>query len=536
MRPQRKKNRKGTGAGFMSDLHALAKEMAQRGVGRVFGIPGSGPSLTLLDALEKEGVPFYLTHFEGSAVLMAGAVGRLSGKAGAAIGIKGPGLANMVPGLSACLLEALPVVTISEAYLPGTPSSKSHKRMNHQGLLSAAAKGSRFLAKSGPGFSELAEWAESEVPGPVHLEIAGSPVEVEKEADRESNPGDKIGEADEALKMIRASSRPVLILGSMAMRLKDTTALDALSIPVFSVAAAKGTIDERLPQAAGVYTGVGLEKTPEHRIMAEADLVVSIGLRHNEVLNAVPFKCRSVNIDPLGSAFCGGFRFDAVLTDAEKVTKACFEALREKEWGLDLIEESTRKLRDSLLSGPFLPARVFETVEHHFNHQCRLVLDTGNFCTIGEHIWRVPAPVLYLASGQGRYMGIGLPLALGAAVYDRGAPTAVFLGDGGVGMFVAEIKLAAQYRLPLIILLLTDGYLSSIRGSSLKDHLTERPVTIHRPSWAKTIEGLGVRSEVVGSEAELEEILSSWSPGSGPLFLEIPFNANAYQNMVEGIR
>lgn len=522
---------------MMSKLHELAKAMAQRGVGQVFGIPGSGPSLVLLDALEKEGVSFYLTHFEGTAVLMAGAVGRLSGKAGAAIGIKGPGLANMVPGLSACLLEALPVVTISEAYLPSTPDSKSHKRMNHHGLLSAAAKGVRFLAKRGPGFSELADWAEREVPGPVHLEISGSTVEEEEGIPSEVGQGDKIGQADEALRMIQRSSRPILILGTMAMRLRHKlTALDGLSIPVFTVAAAKGTIDERLPQSAGVYTGVGLERTPEHKAMAEADLIVCIGLRHNEVLNAAPFRCRSVNIDTLGSKYCGGFRFDAVLTDAEDVIPASIEGLAGKDWGMDLIEESRKRMRDHLLSGPFLPAKVFEIVEHHFAHKCRLVLDTGNFCTIGEHIWRVPAPDLYLASGQGRYMGVGLPLALGAAIYDQETVTAVFLGDGGVGMFVADIKLAAQYRLPLIVVLLTDGFFSSVRTTSLKDHLTEKPVTIHQPSWIKAVEGFGVRSEMIRNEVELGEVLSSWSPRNGPLFLEIPFNADDYQKMVQGIR
>ena len=77
----------------MSDLHVLADGMAEEGVSRVFGIPGSGSSLTLLDALEQREVPFCLTHFEGSAALMAGAVGRLSGRAGVAIGIYygGPG-------------------------------------------------------------------------------------------------------------------------------------------------------------------------------------------------------------------------------------------------------------------------------------------------------------------------------------------------------------------------------------------------------------------------------------------------------------
>ena len=161
----------------MSELQHVARDIAARGVRHVFGIPGSGPSYTLLAALEQLGVEFVLTHFEGSAVLMAGAAGRLSGRAGVAVSIKGPGLANQLPGLAACRLEAFPVVSVSEAYLPDTPEPKVHKRMDHEGLTRAVTKGARFLSRQGPGFSDLAAWAESEVPGPVHLNIAANGID-----------------------------------------------------------------------------------------------------------------------------------------------------------------------------------------------------------------------------------------------------------------------------------------------------------------------------------------------------------------------
>ena len=56
--------------------------------------------------------------------------------------------------------------------------------------------------------------------------------------------------------------------------------------------------------------------------------------------------------------------------------------------------------------------------------------------------------------------------------------TLAAIGDGGIGMFVADLKLAVQYRLPLLVVLMRDGYFGSIRTRSLRDGLTERPVTI----------------------------------------------------------
>ena len=95
----------------MKHLQLLAQEIAERKVNHIFGIPGSGASLFLLDALEKYDVRFHLTHFEGSGAIMAGAIGKLSGQRGVAISIKGPGLTNMLPGLAACALESFPIAS-----------------------------------------------------------------------------------------------------------------------------------------------------------------------------------------------------------------------------------------------------------------------------------------------------------------------------------------------------------------------------------------------------------------------------------------
>lgn len=517
-------------------MKKLAREMAGHGVRHVFGIPGSGDSLTLLDALEHEGVSFIRTHFEGTGAVMAGAVGRLSGLAGACISIKGPGLANMVPGLGVCKLESLPVVSISEAYLPQTPFSKSHKRMDHAGLVSAVTKGRRYYSANGPAYSELASWAAREIPGPVHLEIA------QPGTDREEpvpEPSPSIGGGalkERMLDLVKQSLRPVLITGTLGLRMDGVSGMLArLSVPVFSTAASKGVIDETLPAAAGVYTGVGGELAPESAIIPGADLIIGIGLRHNEVLAVKPFHCPSINLDPADPQVFSGFGFDFA-HGAFDFLETVIDALAEKSWGLEVIEACLGRLDKTLFSGGFMPARVFRTVEEFHRGQCRLVLDTGNFCTVGEHVWRVRRPGNYLASGQGRYMGAGLPLAIGAAVFDGTLPTAVFAGDGGIGMFLADLKLAATHRLPLLTVLLSDSHMASLRGRALSDGLTQKPVIIEHPSWRRAVEGLGVPAVEVGDEDSLVSALEGWDPSEGPMFVETFFDPRAYLEMVKGVR
>ena len=516
-------------------LQKLAAQIAAYGIPFVFGIPGSGPSLDLIDALEKKGVAFHLTHFEGSAALMAGAVGRLSGRSGVAVSIKGPGLANMLPGLAACRLDAFPVVSISEAYLPDAPLKNTHKRLNHAELLSAVSKGRFFLSPQGPAFDHLATLAAAELPGVVHLDVAAAPGPSQTFGGA-LRPAPSAGWSGLFRQLDRAEA-PLVIAGSLAVRLGVTAGLNALNIPVFSTAAAKGVVDERLAHAAGVYTGVGGPLAPETGMVPQSDLVIGIGLRHNEVLAVSPFKSPAVNIDPLGDTHSFGFEFEHVASGIDgDLLQEVFGRLSEKSWGRKRLAASIEAIETHMLKGSFLPAHVYAAMAAHFDNRARLVLDTGNFCTIGEHAWKVAAPDLYLASGQGRYMGVGLPLAVGAALYDSSVPTVAFSGDGGIGMFAAELKLAVQNRLPLIVVLFTDAHLGTIRGGALQKDLTQRPTVIQRPSWVDAVSGMGAAAERIDGISGLESVLAAWTPQRGPLFLEMAFDPDEYQRMTDGIR
>jgi len=520
----------------MNDLYRLAEDIAESGVKRVFGIPGSGPSLTLIDYLERHNVEFCLTHFEGTAAIIAGTIGRLSGITGVSIGIKGPGLANMVPGLASCFLESMPVVAITEAYSLDTPYFKAHKRLDHKKLTSAVVKESRFLSDEGLDFKLLAEQAQAEMPGPVHLDISNSSVKTDNASNDQELLRKKYFNDTNFFDILSSSKKPVIIAGTLAVRKGWSEWLNKLSVPVFSVAAAKGVVDETLKHSAGVYTGAGLKLVPEFSILPESDLVICLGLRHKEVLNVKPFHCASIGIDPLGDSHSNGFKFDYTIEGTQKQMEEVYPIVAEKEWGLDILKQCLLGMRNRMVSAPFLPAHAYTIIEQHFTHKARIILDTGNFCTVGEHMWRVPRADWHISSGQGRYMGTGMPIAIGAALYDNEVPTVAFIGDGGIGMFISDIKIAVQRRLPLLIVLMSDGYFGSIRARAIVDGMTQKPLTISSSSWLKVFEGFGVESVQAESAEKLDNIMSNWKPSEGPLFIQIPFDPEKYLKMVESIR
>ena len=138
-------------------------------------------------------------------------------------------------------------------------------------------------------------------------------------------------------------------------------------------------------------------------------------------------------------------------------------------------------------------------------------------------------------AGQGRTMGTSIPMAIAAALYDRLATVAV-VGDGGIGMHVAELKLAVAERLPLLVLLISDGGFGSVRSRALADGLTQAPLLIAEPSWLAVLEGLGLPGTRAESETALADALADWDPASGPAYIEFPCDPEAYQAMVEGLR
>ncbi|MAG95817.1 MAG: hypothetical protein CMM08_03905 [Rhodospirillaceae bacterium] len=505
----------------MAAFDTLAQEMA--GHGPVFGIPGGGTSLELLDALERQGTAFHLSHHEAAAAIMAGTMGRLSGRAGLALTIKGPGLANLVPGLAACWFESFPLVALCEALPAGVDWSQRHKGIDHATLVAAVSKGRYGLGEDGgeDSFSNAAALAAAEVPGPVVLELVAGEVAAE--------PGGFGALAYESvIAAVEKAERPLVIAGSLALRAGWTMALAGLEVPVFCTAAAKGVIDETAFPAAGVYTGVGLEKTPESCLLPAADLVVGLGLRPQEVLAAKPFACDAVNLDDAASSLV----FDFAASDGCHVAEEVFAALAEKSWGQDLLSEALANLDAHL--GTSQPARALAAVERRFD-EVRAVFDTGYFCTIGEHAWRPRKPAHCLMAGQGRTMGTSIPMAIAAALHDR-LPTVTVVGDGGIGMHVAELKLAAAEKLPLLVLLISDGGFGSVRTRALADGLTETPLLISEPSWLAALEGLGLPGTRVEGEAALGDALDAWDPASGPAYIEFPCDPEAYQAMVAGLR
>jgi len=516
-------------------IRLLARILVDDGLQYAFGVTGSGSSLLLITELEALGVRYFPVFHESSGALMAGAVSRMTNKVSVSISIKGPGLANMLPGIVSNHFEGSPSLSISEAYGAGAPSSRMHKRLDHGSLLSPVVKGVLSL-EALERLPALLDTARAEVPGPVHLDLC----ERDSVNDRsQSSVTESLSNIDpqlleQAVGRVRGCQRPVLIVGSLAARRGWGDRLSSLAVPVFSTVAAKGVLDEGLAHSAGVFTGDGKAQALETPLLAEADLVIGIGLRNTEILSPEPFGKPLVLLDEV-AGLAQGIDPEVSLTNSDMTTVATIlDELQTKSWGLEEIARLKVELKEALLDGSWLPAACFAAL-NDLDYPYSFTLDTGSFCTIGEHVWDATSARNFLASCNGRYMGTAIPTALGMAICRRGLPTFCVTGDGGMGMYPSEIKLAIEQKLPVCFVLMSDGLYGSVACAPTSSTRSSRAVTVPEPSWWEAIAGMGCDSHQVKSTDAFEGVVQSWSRET-PLFVEAVFDPTPYSEMTRWLR
>ena len=102
---------------------SIIRVLADFGVERIFGIPGGGSSLDLMEEACRSGMEVVLTRTESAAALMASVTGELTRNHGAAFSGIGPGAASAVNGVAYASLERAPMVMFCDFRTPGAEAS-----------------------------------------------------------------------------------------------------------------------------------------------------------------------------------------------------------------------------------------------------------------------------------------------------------------------------------------------------------------------------------------------------------------------------
>src|SRR6201997_5239491 len=117
----------------------VVRALEAQGVTHVFGIPGAKID-AVFNALVDSKIQTVVCRHEQNAAMIAGGIGRMTGKAGVAIATSGPGVSNLVTGLATANSEGDPVVALGGAVALSDRLKKIHQTMDAVSILKPVTK------------------------------------------------------------------------------------------------------------------------------------------------------------------------------------------------------------------------------------------------------------------------------------------------------------------------------------------------------------------------------------------------------------
>ena len=535
----------------------IVEGLRRAGVPRLFGVPGGGSNLDILEAARSRGLPFVLCHHEWAACMMAAVTGELTGRPGAALSALGPGVTASATGLAHAYLDRSPMIYLSDRHPGPVLPFTTHQRLDHGALVGGIVKGSVPVTADSVGrdIAEAVQLALREPRGPVHLDLA---VDVARQAGAPAAgtlaalpcPAPEAAALDRAAEMIATATRPVVLAG-LQCRGADARWLrafcEALPAPCLTTYKAKGAIPDPHPLALGVFTGGALEEAAVRR----ADLIIAFGLDPVELIpRRWPYTApvmsftRCSSSDP-GIASPGGGAYFMPALEVVGDLGSILEELAPRlvgrakvDW--DVVEvDRWKRERERSLEVPvpgLAPHRVVQLARDLTPAGTIATVDAGAHMFPATAYWHAVEPGELLISNGLATMGFALPAAIAAQLVHPERRVLCFTGDGGLMMAVAELETAARMRVPIAIIVFDDSALSLIQIK--QEQLGYEGVSMRYAGsdLAAIARSFGLTAFVASDERGLESALVSALAAPGPTLVDARIDPSGYRRTLEIVR
>ena len=470
---------KTTGAEFI--VEALKKE----GVSVVFGYPG-GVVIPLFDVLYKEpAIKVILTRHEQAAVHAADGYARSTGKTGVCIVTSGPGATNTVTGLGTANFDSIPLVCITGQVLTSMIGNDAFQEADTVGITRPVTK-HNYLVTERSDLSRVIKSAfyiaSSGRPGPVVIDV---PKDILTTAHEDSYPSRiKIqgynpvyqghsGQIRKAADAISQAEKPLFFIGG-GMHMSGAAnvfreIITKTEIPVVCSLMGYGVLPNSDPRFFGM---IGMHGTfAGNMAVSECDLLIGIGVRFDDRatgdLSKFAPKAKIIHIDIDPSAIARNVPvMIPIVGDAKNILKELAVQLSKKadpnwikqinNWEDDY--PSTLELSNGSLS----PKDVIEKVNSRFP-EAIISTEVGQSQMWTALYYNFLAPRTWLTSGGLGTMGYGFPAAIGAQIGNRDKRVVLIAGDGSIQMNIQELATAVTEGLPVIVVILNNGYLGMVR-------------------------------------------------------------------------
>ena len=515
----------------------FADAIRRAGVRWAFTVPGES-FLGLLEGLEAVGINVVATRHEGAASFMAEAHAQLTGRPAACLGTRAVGGANLAIGIHTAFADSSPMFAFVGQVERAARGREGFQEIDVADTIGRLAKWSTEptdVESSIQAAVDAVDKALNGRPGPVVLSLAEDLLDEQVPAGMATHlarippPRPNDDQVRDVLRLLASAERPVILAGAGVLRARTSNDLvrlaELLRVPVIASWRRGDVISNDHPLYLGM-TGYGSPPTVHARLEA-ADAILVIGSRLGEITTygwsvpAAGTRWAYVDIAPANLPSDLPAPELTVTSDARLFLRAAVNRL-ETRGVLDAASTDARTARNAEdraaweaatvvdahpWTGPGVhPGRVVTTLRQLLPDDAIVTTDAGSFGTWAARGFRFRRPGTFLGSTSGA-MGYGLPAAIAAGLVHRDRAVVALVGDGGLGMTLAEIETAVRNGLRTVVLTFDNQRYGMIRTYQDRREGAAVATDLGPVDFAAAARALGARGVRVEDDAGFEPAL-----------------------------
>ena len=521
---------------------AILRSLEAEGVEVAFGIPG-GAILPTYDAIARGTTGRHvLARHEQGAGHMAEGYARASGRPGVAIATSGPGATNLVTAIADAWMDSTPLVCVTGQVRGELIGTDAFQEIDTTGITLPIVKHSwlvQDVEELPLAMKNAFHVATTGRCGPVLVDVTKDVQEAAfdfKYPDAPDlagwRPPTKVHprQVREAAAAMLEAKRPILYVGGGVLNGDACRELlelaELMQIPAVVTLMGKSALPDSHPLNLGCPGMHGSKYA--NWALNKADLIIAVGARFDDrvtgKLSAFAPGAKVIHFD-IDAAEVGKIRTaeipvvgplkPALRLLAEQVRAQSPDGVRPPtEWLTQVAEwRAAFPYRYAKSDDVLKPQSVIETLRDLTAGRDDMIWTTG----VGQHqMWAMQylqcdRPRSFITSGGLGTMGYGLPAAVGAKAARPDATVVCVDGDGCFQMTCQELATAALERLPIVVVIVNNGWLGMVRQWQemfYAERYAETHLTHQVPDYAMLAEAYGCAGFMVDNEANLEQVLS----------------------------
>ncbi len=537
----------------------LLKALKDQEVDTIFGYPG-GAVLPIYDAIFGQNfLKHVLVRQEAGAVHAAEGYARSSGKVGVLLVTSGPGVTNVVTGLTDALMDSIPIVCISGQVPSHLIGTDAFQECDTTGITRPCTKHNylvKDVSKLSETIHEAFKIASSGRPGPVLIDIpkdvqfAKSKYIPKKDIsfrEHRIKAGSKNVDKNfvqELVNHIKKSERPIFYVGGGCLNSGPQASQEIIklvnktNIPITTTLHGLGCFPGEDKSSLGM---LGMHGNYEANLaMNKCDLMINVGARFDDRvtgrLDAFSPDSVKFHIDIDQSSINKNVKVDFhTNTDITLTLKEINSFIESNNIELEKKDYTNwwSQINDWRKKECLHYEQGEETIkpQHAISRLYDLTSQKDTFITteVGQHqMWaaqyyKFSKPNRWITSGGLGTMGFGMPAAVGAQMANPDSLVIDIAGEASFLMNVQEIATAVQYKLPIKIFILNNEYMGMVRqwqellhGSRYSESYVDALPDFKK--LAESFNAVGVRAKNI---SELDDAINEMVSIDRPVIADI---------------